>query len=453
MSPELVISSRRIVTPDGIVSGAVAVADGVIIALDVGGDGPDAPHRIDAGDAALLPGVVDTHVHVNEPGRTDWEGFETATRAAAAGGVTAIVDMPLNSVPATTSPAALREKVEAATGRAHVDFGLWGGVVPDNSAHLAPLRATGALGFKCFLVPSGVAEFPHLDAEHLRQAMHVLADLEAVLLVHAEVPGPIERAQYALHGADPRRYATYLASRPPAAELEAIDLVIALSRATGCRAHVVHLSAADGAERIAAARAEGVPVTVESCPHYLTFAAEDIADGATAFKCAPPIREAANRDRLWDALARDTVQLVASDHSPAPPALKCPDSGDFFRAWGGIASLQLSLAATWTGARRRGHSLVDVARWMAERPAALAGLQAQKGKLAPGYDADVIVFDPDAHHVVDARRLHHRHPVTPYDGLPLHGVVRQTFVRGVRVFDHGAFPRPQRGQWLRKVAA
>jgi allantoinase len=439
MSADLVITSRRIVTPTGMVHGAVVVTDGVISEVAADSDGPDARRRVDAGDAAVLPGVVDTHVHVNEPGRTEWEGFETATRAAAAGGITTIVDMPLNSVPVTTTVDALRAKARAADGRARVDYGFWGGVVPGNTSDLRPLVAAGALGFKCFLVPSGIDEFAHVDRRVLREAMPILADLGVVLLAHAELPGPIERAGRTLASGDPRRYATFLTSRPPAAELEAIDLLLGLSRETGCPVHIVHLSAADGATRIAAARAADVRATVETCPHYLTFAAEEIPDGATVFKCAPPIREAANREALWRALADDTIHLVASDHSPAVPDLKCLDAGDFMRAWGGVASLQLSLPATWTAARDRGHTPADVARWMAERPAALAGLGRHKGRIAAGYDADLVILDPDARFTVDAGRLHHRHPVTPYDGRPLHGVVRRTFVRGVCVFDDGVF--------------
>ncbi len=444
---DLVILSTRVVTPDGTAPGAIAISGGVITAVHGHGAAPDAARRLDVGDAVLLPGVVDTHVHVNEPGRTEWEGFETATRAAAAGGVTTIVDMPLNSIPVTTTPPALELKARAAAGHATVDYAFWGGVVPGNTDQLAPLARAGVRGFKCFLVPSGVDEFPPVAELQLRPAMTKLAGLGLPLLVHAELPGPIARAA-ASRGGDPRRYGSYLASRPRAAELEAVDLMLRLCRETGCRVHIVHVSTADTLDRLRDARRAGLPVTAETCPHYLTFAAEEIADGATAWKCAPPIRERSNRERLWEGLAEGTLDLVASDHSPAPPVLKCLDTGDFVRAWGGVASLEVGLAATWTGARARGRDLQDVARWCAERPAGLAGLRG-KGRIAPGCDADVIVFDPEAPFQVEPRRLHQRHPVTPYAGMILHGVVCQTFVRGTCVYEAGRFPTQGFGRWLR----
>src|SRR5881396_177875 len=446
-APELVILSTRVVTGEGIRPAAVTIADGVITAVHEHGGPPDAARQLDVGDAALLPGVVDTHVHVNEPGRTEWEGFETATRAAAAGGVTTIVDMPLNSVPVTTTVDALVQKARAAAGRALVDYAFWGGVVPGNAEQLAPLARAGVLGFKCFLVASGIDEFPPVSATDLRAAMSRLAELRLPLLVHAELPGPIARAA-AAPAADARRYAGYLASRPRAAELDAIDLMLQLCGETGCRVHVVHLSAADALDRLRDGRRAGLPITVETCPHYLTFAAEDIPDGATACKCAPPIRERENRERLWRGLAEGTIDLVASDHSPAPAALKCLGQGDFFRAWGGVASLELALAATWTGARARGRDVADLARWLAELPARLAGLS-RKGRIAPGCDADLVVFDPNASFTVEPSRLRQRHPITPYAGMTLSGVVRQTFLRGTAVYDRGRFGSPPAGQWLK----
>ena len=444
---DLVILSTRVVTPAGTAPGAIAISGGVITAVHGHGATPDAARRLDVGDAVLLPGVVDTHVHVNEPGRTEWEGFETATRAAAAGGITTIVDMPLNSIPVTTTPPALELKARAAAGHATVDYAFWGGVVPGNTEQLPPLARAGVRGFKCFLVPSGVDEFPPVAELQLRPAMTKLAGLGLPLLVHAELPGPIARAA-ASRGGDPRRYASYLASRPRAAELEAVDLMLRLCRETGCRVHIVHVSAADTLDRLRDARRAGLPVTAETCPHYLTFAAEEIADGATAWKCAPPIRERSDRERLWEGLAEGTLDLVASDHSPAPPPLKCLDTGDFVRAWGGVASLEVGLAATWTGARSRGRDLQDVARWCAERPAGLAGLTG-KGRIAPGCDADVVVFDPEARFTVAPERLRQRHPVTPYAGMVLHGVVRQTFVRGMCVYEEGEFPTGAIGRWER----
>ncbi len=434
-------------TPEGERPGAVVVAGGRIAAVVPPGDAPAAATVVDVGDAALLPGVVDTHVHVNEPGRTEWEGFATATRAAAAGGVTTIVDMPLNSVPPTTTVAGLEAKARAAAGHALVDYGFWGGVVPENLADLQPLTMAGVLGFKCFLLPSGVDEFRHVGEPELVPAMRRLVELDQVLLAHAELPGPI--AQAAARGADPRRYATWLEARPRAAELEAIDLLLLLSLETKCRVHIVHLSCAAALDRIERARQAGARVTAETCPHYLTFAAEDIPDGATAFKCAPPLRERDNRERLWNGLRQGGIDLVASDHSPAPPALKHLDTGNFLAAWGGIASLEISLAATWTGARSHGRGLSAIARWMCREPARLAGLD-RKGRIAPGCDADFVVFEPDATWTVEAARLHQRHPVTPYAGLALRGKVRRTFVRGVCVYEDGRFPGPPTGSWLRR---
>ena len=447
-SADVVVTGRRVATPDGIVPATIVIADGVITAVRDSGTAPDAARWLDVGDAVLLPGVVDTHVHVNEPGRTEWEGFETATRAAAAGGVTTIVDMPLNSVPVTTTCEALEQKAKAAFGRALVDYAFWGGVVPGNDEQLAPLARAGVLGFKCFLVASGIEEFPPVSESDLRGAMTRLATLRLPLLVHAEAPGPIARASSSLSsGANPRRYAAYLGSRPREAELEAIELVLGLCRETGCRVHVVHVSAADSLDLARAARDAGLPVTAETCPHYLTFAAEEIPDGATAYKCAPPIRDRENRERLWRGLGDGSIALVASDHSPAPPALKCLEAGDFFRAWGGIASLELALAATWTGARARGRNLRDLARWLAEGPARLAGL-ARKGRIAPGCDADLVVFDPDAPFSVDPSRLRQRHRITPYAGMTLYGVVRRTLVRGTCVYDEGEFPAAAIGKWV-----
>ena len=384
-------------------------------------------------DEVLMPGLVDTHVHVNEPGRTHWEGFATATAAAAAGGVTTIIDMPLNSVPATTTATALAVKRAAATPQAFVDVGFWGGAVPGNLPDLAPLHDDGVFGFKCFLLDSGVDEFPPVDRRELELAMVETARLGARLIVHAEdsqaiEPGPVGT-----------RYASFLASRPCVAEDRAIGLVIELARRTGAAAHILHLSSADALPAIRAAREEGVPLTVETCPHYLALCAEEIPDGAAAFKCCPPVREAANRDRLWAALRDGTIDIVVTDHSPCPPELKGAAPADLGVAWGGISSLQLGLSVTWTTARARGHTLADVVRWMCTAPADLVGL-ADRGRIEPGARADFAVVAPDERFVVDPSLLRHRHPVSAYAGQTLQGVVRQTWLAGTPI-DLDAAPR------------
>ncbi|MEK6606766.1 MAG: allantoinase AllB [Myxococcota bacterium] len=423
-------------TERGVGPASVHVRGGRIVAVSGFRDVPRGCPLDDHGDAVVMPGLVDTHVHVNDPGRAEWEGFETATRAAAAGGVTTIVDMPLNSIPATTSVGALEAKAAAAEGRIHVDVGLAGGVVPGNVAEVRRLRAAGALAFKCFLAPSGVDEFPHVGEDDLRVALPALADGGAPLLVHAEHPARLREA------APSRRYADWLAARPPEAEDDAVALVARLCADFGARAHIVHLSSAGALATIRRAREAGVALTAETCPHYLWFAAEEVPDGATAYKCAPPIRERANRDRLWSALREGLVDQIVTDHSPSTPALKCVESGDFAAAWGGIASLQLGLAVVWTAARARGASPADVARWMCAAPARLVGLGDRKGAIAPGRDADFCVWRPEAAFRVDAARLHHRHKLTPYAGSALFGAVEATYLRGVRIYHRGRFAPP-----------
>ncbi|WP_052397330.1 allantoinase AllB [Streptomyces sp. NRRL F-5123] len=443
-APDLVLRSTRVVTPEGERPAAVAVRAGVVAAV-FAHDAPLPPgvpvH--DLGTDVLLPGLVDTHVHINDPGRSEWEGFATATAAAVAGGVTTLVDMPLNSIPPTTTTANLEVKRAAARGRLHADVGFWGGAVPGNTADLRPLHDAGAFGFKCFLLPSGVDEFPPLSPAELSAALAEIAGFGGLLIVHAEDPAVIDGA--------PQRpgphYADFLASRPPAAEERAVEGLVELAARLGARVHVLHLSSASALPLIAAAQRAGVPVSAETCPHFLTLTAEEVPDGATEFKCCPPIREAANQDALWAALADGTIGSVVSDHSPCTLALKRRDTGDFAEAWGGISSLQLGLSAVWTEARRRGHTLGDVARWMAQGPAALAGLAA-KGAIAPGRDADFAVLDPDAAFTVDPGRLHHRNPVTAYAGRTLHGVVRETWLRGRRVASGGAPAGPPAGRLL-----
>lgn len=431
--PETVFRSRRAVLPDGERPADVLVRRGRIEQLAPYGS-LEAATVVDLGTDALLPGLVDSHVHVNEPGRTAWEGFDSATRAAAAGGVTTLVDMPLNSVPPTTTVHGLAVKRRAAEGRVRVDVGFWGGAVPGNTADLEPLHRAGVLGFKGFLSPSGVEEFPHLEPADLERALAETARLGALAIVHAEDPAVLAGAPQRAG----RSYRDFLASRPGEAETAAVARLLAAAGRTGARVHVLHVSSAAVLPLLARARAEGVRVTAETCPHYLCLAAEEVPDGGTAFKCCPPIRDESNRDRLWAALAAGGFAAVVSDHSPCTADLKLPGVGDFAAAWGGIASLQLGLAAVWTEARRRGHGLLDVVRWMSEGPAALAGLPA-KGAIAPGRDADLVAFDPDAAFRVDPAALHHRNPVTPYAGRTLTGTVRTTWLRG-RVVDYESEP-------------
>jgi allantoinase len=448
---DLVVRGRRVLTSGGQRRASIHIRQGLITNISDFDDIPNDWPVVEAGESVVMPGLVDTHVHINEPGRTEWEGFWTATQAAAASGVTTLIDMPLNSIPATTTADAYREKVAMAASGLWVDVGFWGGVVPGNASELHPLWDAGVFGFKCFLVPSGVPEFAHVTEPDLRAALPELAALAAPLLAHAELPGPIDAAlQCAVAGSSPRKYATWLASRPRESEDQAISLLLLLSREFKARVHVVHLSSSDAIVMLARAKHGLTNVTAETCPHYLTFASQEIADGATEFKCAPPIRERENRERLWAALGAGTIDLIASDHSPCPPEMKGREEGDFFRAWGGIASLQISLAAVWTEARARGYALTQVVRWMCEGPARLAGLQGKKGALAVGCDADLVLFNPDAKFRVDPERLYHRHKLSPYAGRELAGVVEATFVRGQKVFERGAFAAVPAGHVLRR---
>ena len=451
---DLIVRGQRVVTPEGERAAAIHVRAGVIAAVS-GFDEISAGAPVyEAGAFVVMPGVVDTHVHINEPGRTEWEGFSSATRAAAAGGVTTLIEMPLNSIPATISAAALREKLAAAAGKLWVDTGFWGGVVPGNSEELQGLWDAGVFGFKCFLVPSGVDEFAHVTEADLRVALPKLAAMRAPLLAHAELPGPIEKVVASLaKNASPRMYATWLAVRPREAENEAVALLLRLDAEFGARIHIVHVSSADALALLRGAKLAGGAVTAETCPHYLTFAAEEIADGATEFKCAPPIRERENREKLWQGLGDGTLDFIATDHSPCPPAMKLQEEGDFLRAWGGIASLQLSLPAVWTEARARGYAVTQLAQWLCAGPARLAGLAGRKGTIAVGGDADLVIWDAEAKFRVDAAQLHHRHKVTPYAGRELCGRVETTFLRGRKIFEHGEFSAGPVGHVLQRGAA
>ncbi len=437
-----VLRSQRVVTREGIRAATIFIADEKIVHIaPFDAEIPPQFTLEECGDAVISPGVIDAHVHINEPGRADWEGFETATRAAAAGGVTTLVEMPLNASPVVTTLAAWQQKIAATTGKLRVDCGFYGGLIPGNIDQIESMLDAGALGIKAFLCDSGLDEFPASGEAELRAAMPILARRGAVLLVHAEIPDaqtPPAKSS--------RVYADYLASRPPAWEIGAIETMISLCREFGCRVHIVHLASAAALPILRAARAEGLPISVETAPHYLFFEAQNIPDGATQFKCAPPIRDAANRESLWQGLREGTIDFIASDHSPCPPTLKNLESGDFAGAWGGIASLQWTLAIAWSEAKKRGFSLEDVARWTSENPALMLGLQNRKGAIAVGNDADLVAWEPETHFTIGAETNFHRHKVTPYDAVELFGKVRATYLRGEKVFKNGDFAAQPTGK-------
>ena len=437
------IHSKHMLLPDGTREATLFVDKGLITGVVPGLEMTASDDFIDAAPLLVMPGLIDPHVHINEPGRTDWEGFDTATRAAIAGGFTLLVDMPLNSTPVTTTAAAFDAKLAAANGRLHCDCGFWGGVIPGNENDIESLIARGVLGFKAFLTHSGIDEFPNVTETHLRKIMPVLAAHGLPLLVHCELESPV-----AHHPTDPRSYKQYLASRPAKWEDDAIALMIRLCAEYRCPTHIVHLSSAASIGNIRSAKEKGLPLTVETAPHYLFFAAETIPDGNPFFKCAPPIRSKANNDQLWKALREGVIDFIATDHSPAPPDLKHADSGNLQKAWGGIASLQLSLPVVWTAARQRGFDWNDIGRWLSTAPAKLAGQSASRGKIAPGYRADLTFWDPDRSFVVDPQMLFHKHKGTPYAGTQLFGHIAQTWLNGEKVFDNGVVP-PLRGTSIR----
>jgi len=442
--------SRRVVTPHGIKAAAVLVQDGRILDVVATNQLPEQISVRDFGKAAILPGLVDSHIHINEPGRTEWEGFRTATRAAAAGGYTLLVDMPLNCLPATTTVAALEAKRNAASGQCHVDWMAWGGVVSDNQEHIEGLAAAGVPGFKCFLIHPGIDGFTMVNERELRAALPHLARTGLPLLVHAELPGPLDEATERLSKADWSKYATYLQSRPDEAELSAIQLMISLCREYRFRLHVVHLATSQALDTLRAAKSDGLPVSAETCPHYLHLTSEKIPDGQTLFKCAPPVRSRENCEQLWQGLQEGVIDLVATDHSPCPPEMKRLGERNFRTAWGGISSLSLALPVMWTEANGRGFTLIDIARWMAEGPARLAACESQKGRIAKNLDADFVVFEPETEFTATEDRLFYRHCVSPYLGEKLCGVVKATYLRGSCVFGDGDFPGEPIGREFRR---
>jgi allantoinase len=441
---DLIIKGNNILTPDGLQQAVILVKDGRIHTIQR--DMPDdALNIVDIGDKVLMPGITDPHVHINEPGRTDWEGFDTATRAAIAGGITTLVDMPLNSSPVTTTVQALEQKIHAAAPQLHADCGFWGGVIPGNDNEIESLINRGVRGFKAFLIHSGIDEFPNVTAAGLERVMPVIARHHLPLLVHCEL---IAEGQHPPVQENKRSHRQYIASRPQAWEQAAIDLMIRLCEKYHCHVHIVHLSSANAIEQIRAAKEKGLPLTVETAQHYLYFNGGEVPDGNTSFKCAPPIRERENNQQLWEALKAGVIDFVATDHSPAPPELKELETGDFTRAWGGISSLQLALPALWTAGRSRDVTIPQIAQWLCEKPAILAGVQNRKGKIAAGYDADFVIWDPERSFIVNAEELHHKHKLTPYVNETLYGVVEQTYIRGVKVFDQGNFTSLHQGKTI-----
>ncbi|MCZ6738422.1 MAG: allantoinase AllB [Actinobacteria bacterium] len=418
------IKSSRVVLDGEIRPATIMFGEGVVVDVGAG------PADRDYGDKVIMSGLVDSHVHVNEPGRTDWEGFATATRAAAAGGTTTIVDMPLNSVPPTVSIQALAAKRYAAEGKISVDVAFWGGYIPGSESQIRGLAEQGVCGFKSFLVDSGVPEFPPVSVDELRDAMKTMATLGVPALVHGE-----EHSAFEEHKGDARSYGSYLASRPADSEARAVEVVAELSEQTGAAAHVLHVSSGDSVGVLARGPET---LTGETCPHYLTFSSSEIPDGATQFKCSPPIREASHREALWEGLRKGTLAMVVSDHSPAPADLKELDSGSFESAWGGIASLQIRLPVTWSGATERGFDPADLAEWLSAAPARLAGLDDRKGSIDVGKDADFVVWDPDGETDVRGIDLQHRHPITPYEGMRLRGRVLATILHGETICEDAA---------------
>lgn len=446
-STRIALKSKNILTPTGMISGIVLLEQNKISAVLNESDSSFSGAIQDVGESVIMPGLIDCHVHINEPGRTAWEGFVTATKAAAAGGITTLIEMPLNASPVTTTASNFEIKQAAAKGKLNVNCGFWGGVIPDNLNELDTLLKSGVYGLKAFLTHSGIDDFPNTNADHLRQALLLLKKYDMPLLVHCELDAPNEDSHYL--DENPRSYVAYLKSRPNSWENNAVQLMIDLCRETRSRVHLVHISSAEALPLIAAAKKEGLPLTAETCPHYLFFNAEQIPDGATEFKCAPPIREKENNEKLWAALKDGTLDFVVTDHSPAPPDLKETVSGNFKKAWGGIAGLQFSLPVMWTGMKQRGFSIHDFSTLMSENVASFMKLNSLKGKIEKGYDADLVIWNPSKKFIVKSEQIQHRHKITPYAGLELFGQVEQTYVNGIKVFDHENFIHLNQGKLLK----
>lgn len=439
------VKSRRVLTPSGIKEAIVVIKNGLIADL-LDSAQPDLITE-DYGDLIIMPGLVDTHVHINEPGRTEWEGFETATKSAAAGGITMLVDMPLNSSPVTVNISALNDKIEASKNKLYTDCGFYGGVTPDNINELEGLIKHGVLGLKAFMIHSGIDDFPAVNEDELKKALKIISGFNIPLLVHAEVDCGFEKKT----GYDKWSFESFLSTRPEEWENNAVAILIKLCREFDSHIHIVHLSSSRSLDIIREAKKEGLKLTAETCPHYLYFSSEEIPKGDTRYKCTPPIRDSANREKLWSAVKEDVIDFIVSDHSPCDPALKCTEEGDFEKAWGGISGLQLGISIIWTEAVKRGFTIEDVSRLMSTKPSAFIGLDKKKGRIEKGFDADLIVFDPLKKFTVKGNELFHRHKLTPYEGREFSGVVEAAYLRGKKIFSNGEFTIPPSGIVINKI--
>jgi len=442
------LRSSRVVINGKVRSAVIEIKDGLIKAIHDYDAVVDCKIE-DVGSDVIMPGLVDSHVHINEPGRTEWEGFNTATQAAAAGGITTLVDMPLNCIPVTIDKASFQEKLDSVHDKLWVDCGFWGGVVPSSVDSLDELLSAGVLGCKSFLIDSGIEEFPNMQAQDLRKAMPILAKHNAPYLIHAELDCGAPPAKIT------KSYQSFLDSRPKSWENDAIDMMIDLNREVksnglDCHVHIVHLSSSEAIANIEAARDEGISLTIETCPHYLTLASENIPDGKTLFKCCPPIREEENRQRLWQGLKDGAIDFIVSDHSPCTPQLKHIDSGDIEKAWGGISALQFGLPLIWTEAKIQGFDITDITRWMSEKTAKFIGMDHIKGHIKVGHHADFVVFDDQAGYEISNEMIKHRHKITPYVGRYVEGSVIATYLRGQKVYSNNMFSDKPVGQPLLK---